>query len=358
MRLEDEYGAKATSLTASGTAALALSFLASTRDSDRPRVLLPAWGCPDLMSAADAVNAEVLLYDLDPDTLSPDLNSVRNALCHGPHAVVIAHWFGLPVDLAELRDLVSGAGGRIIDDAAQGVGASVRGHPAGSLGDFGILSFGRGKGRTGGGGGAVLATTDEAAHRLQTVSPRLAPPGSGLGGLAALAGQWAMGRPSVYWIPAAVPWLHLGETVYHPAPALRGMTGPTGAVVEAMWGESSDEVLTRRAHASRWETELSGRNGIASYQVAPGGEAGWLRFPVRAPAIAYAALTSAAARRLGVSPGYPRTLWELPLAPGRMLRVGSYPGSSLLSRSLLTLPTHGLVSLSDFSHILTLVQSL
>jgi dTDP-4-amino-4,6-dideoxygalactose transaminase len=309
------------------------------------------------MSAADAVDAEVRFYDLDPETLRPDLDSVRNALTHGLHAVVIAHWFGLPVDLTEVRDLAGATGTRVIDDAAQGAGASVRRRPAGSLGDFGILSFGRGKGRTGGGGGALLATTADAASRLLAIAPRIAPAGSGLLGLVGLTALWALGRPSVYWIPAGLPWLHLGETVYRPAPALRGMPVPSATVVEAMWRESADEVAARRSHAARWELELTGLGGVTPFPPAPSSAAGWLRFPVRARGSGYAALTTAAARRLGVAPGYPTGLSELPVALGRVHQPGEYPGSATLSRSLLTLPTHGLVSASDFSNLRQLVQA-
>ena len=133
-RITREYGAAAVLLTASGTVALALGYLASALPGVRPRVALPAWACPDLMTAADAAGAEVLLYDLDPATLSPDLDSLRKVLRAGIHAVVVAHWFGLPVALGPVAELVSAAGAHLIDDAAQGVGASVGGRPVGTGG--------------------------------------------------------------------------------------------------------------------------------------------------------------------------------------------------------------------------------
>ncbi|MGQ0703279.1 MAG: hypothetical protein ACT4PM_09125, partial [Gemmatimonadales bacterium] len=46
-----EYGTSSLVLTASGTVALALGFLAAAPEGERPRVGLPAWGCYDLMTA-------------------------------------------------------------------------------------------------------------------------------------------------------------------------------------------------------------------------------------------------------------------------------------------------------------------
>src|ERR1043166_3630260 len=148
-RIAQEYEPSSMLLVRSGTAALALGFLASAREGHRPRIGLPAWGCFDLMTAADSADAEVLFYDLEPCTLAPEAESFRRMLGRQPHAVVVVHWFGIPVDLRPLGQAVNSAGVVLIDDAAQAVVATIAGKPAGAGGDFGVLSFGRGKGRTG-----------------------------------------------------------------------------------------------------------------------------------------------------------------------------------------------------------------
>src|ERR1041385_1629764 len=65
-RIAEEYQASSVILVESGTVALALGFLASAPEGHRPRIGLPAWGCFDLMTAADTVDAEGFLNDLDP----------------------------------------------------------------------------------------------------------------------------------------------------------------------------------------------------------------------------------------------------------------------------------------------------
>ncbi len=303
------------------------------------------------MTAADAVDAEVILYDLDPATLSPDPESLQRALSAGPHAVVVAHWYGVPADLGAARRLCAAAGALLIEDAAQGVGVSISGRPAGSLGSFGILSFGRGKGRTGGHGGAVLADSPETAALLHPVMERLGPGGSGLRGLFGLAGQWALGRPWLYGVPAGLPLLRLGETIYRPASPLRRLPALAAGVVEAVWAWSDRESLVRETNAERWRRVLEPVPGLLMYSVPPGSRGGWLRFPVRSGA-RRAVLGDRAARRAGAMSGYPAPLSALPVASGRILRLAeSFPGAAELSRSLITLPTHSQVAERDFESI-------
>ncbi len=122
VRLRAEYAAHAAQLTDSGTTALALAMLATAPEGMRPKVAMPAWACPDLMTAADTVDAEVVLYDLDPATLAPAASSFADALTLRPTSVVVAHWFGIPVSLEPMGVAIRAAGAMLIEDAAQGVG--------------------------------------------------------------------------------------------------------------------------------------------------------------------------------------------------------------------------------------------
>ena len=145
-------------LTASGTAALTLAIRAAIAGRAAASVALPAYGCYDLATAADGGGFPVVLYDLDPATLAPDLASVRAALNLGARAVVLAHWYGVPADPEPVRAAVQSVGGCLIEDAAQGAGARMQGRPVGVQGDLTVLSFGRGKGIAAGrGGGAPCA---------------------------------------------------------------------------------------------------------------------------------------------------------------------------------------------------------
>jgi dTDP-4-amino-4,6-dideoxygalactose transaminase len=314
---------------------------------------MPAWGCYDLMTSADIADAEVILYDLDPATLAPAPVSFADALTQRPSAVVVAHWFGLPVPLAPLLAAAREAGATIIEDAAQGVGGEIDGRSLGSLGDFGILSFGRGKGRTGGRGGALLANTADAATRLQRMTGCVAPARQGKGGLVVLAAQWAAGRPWAYGLPSSIPSLRLGETVYHPPSPIRGMPEWAAAVVGAHWNRSALESAERKDAAARWAKLVEGNDNVRPFTANVGTTAGWLRYPVfvNDPT----ALLDVDARRLGIMPAYKRVLAELPLAPGRLANTGPWPGASDLASRLRTLPTHSLLRSTDVAAIVKLL---
>jgi perosamine synthetase len=356
-RIRDEYGSSGVLLTGSGTIALALAYLASAAQGVRPRIALPAWACPDLMTAADAVDAEVVLYDLDPGTLGPELDSLRTALQSRPTAVVLAHWFGLPVDVGLIAGLIWSAGARLIDDAAQGVGASVRGRPVGTGGDYGILSFGRGKGRTGGGGGALLANTEDAARRLDQITSRLVPARGGVKSLGPLLGQWIFGRPSLYGLPMRVPALRLGQTVYHPAPELRRMDPSAAGVLARVWDLSMAEVAIRRRNAERWRGLLQGVQDVALYEEPPAATAGWLRYPIMVANGLVSRFRNSRMSRHGVSAGYPSLLCDLPMRTGRrLISKNGFSGALLLSQNLFALPVHQRVRERDVREIMRCVQ--
>jgi dTDP-4-amino-4,6-dideoxygalactose transaminase len=152
-------------LTDSGTSAL---ILALRRIAPQGIVALPAYGCIDLTTAALGAGVRVRLYDIDPVTLSPDLDSVRAALRRGVDAIVVTHLYGYPADMFGVASLAAEAGVPVIEDAAQGAGGTLRGSLLGSIGDVSVLSFGRGKGMTGGSGGALLVrTTVDITHTFR-----------------------------------------------------------------------------------------------------------------------------------------------------------------------------------------------
>jgi hypothetical protein len=82
------------------------------------------------------------------------LQSLERLLQRGARVVVVASLYGFPVDWDAVAGVLAPYGAIAIEDAAQGDHAAWRGRPLGSVGPISVLSFGRGKGWTGGGGGA------------------------------------------------------------------------------------------------------------------------------------------------------------------------------------------------------------
>ncbi len=337
--VRETFGTPQVALTDSGTSALVLALRIAA--GDKGVVAMPAYACVDLAAAARFARVRVRLYDVDPHTLGPDLDSVSAALSQGAAAVVVAHLYGFPADVPAVRELAARHGVTVIEDAAQAAGGTLHGQPLGTLGALAVLSFGRGKGTTGGHGGALLVhdAVHDAAFAAELAA--LGQPRRGWNDLAAAGAQWALGRPSVYGIPSAVPGLRLGEMVYHPAHRPRSLSAAAAALVARALRAAPAEVAVRQRNASVLAIAADEGGDIDAVRTIPGAVSGMLRFPI----------TDTGARverpELGILRGYPRTLAEEPklkrfLEPGPTLR-----GADELRRTLFTLPTHSHVTRRD-----------
>lgn len=347
--LKIAYAADEVILCGSGTQALQLAMGFARVQSGREEVALPGYTCYDLVSAAVGAEARPVFYDIDPDTLSPDPSSVRRALVGDPAALVVVHHFGFPAPLAELMELAETPW--IIEDAAQAQGGSVDGRPLGSVAPLAVLSFGRGKGWTGGGGGALLLR-GAAADAAGDLRRQLAPAGDGTKPLLRLAGQWLLGRPSLYGIPSRLPWLGLGETHYHPPTAPAAMPEAVARLVRGTAAAARAEAEARRARARQLRDRLDALEGV---RIPPErGDPGYLRLPVRVQGRPSHELLGPEAKELGILPSYPRPLPDLPVVPGGAR--SPVPGARTLARELFTLPTHSLVGERDEDRMIAALE--
>ncbi len=352
--LRERYAAKAVLLTDSGTAALTAALLAVLKERPGSPVALPAYACYDLATAAEGAGASVLLYDLDPHTLAPDLSQIDAALRHGAAAIVVVHFYGCPVDLGLVNRLTAtwGGGAVVIEDAAQALGSTLNNRPAGSQSSLAVLSFGRGKGLTGGSGGALLAHDAAGQRILERAQGLLGEARRGWPELLSITAQFLLERPSVYALPAALPFLHLGETIYRTPRVLRRPTSASCPVVAATWRLAEREVEVRRRNAERLLVELRWQPGFEVITTPPHARPGYLRLPVLASLAARRSAAEPAARRLGVMGGYPKVLCDLErFSPQCLNRDGAFPGSRLLAARLCTLPTHGQLRIRDFERL-------
>lgn len=357
-RITERFGAAAVALTDSGTSALVLALRAVVPEGGI--VALPAYGCVDLVAAAIRAAVRVRLYDIDPRTLGPDLDSLQHTLSRGVDAVVVAHLYGYPAPIAAVQTMAAAAGVAVIEDAAQHAGARLGGVPVGSAGPVTVLSFGRGKGTTGGRGGAVLATTGASGaviSRIETWRSAATPRArAGWRDLGLAAGQWAFGGPALYSIPASIPALGLGQTVYRPA----GEPGPLSRGAAALVARGLAQVdadRESRARRAAWYTQrLAGRSGVDLVQPLTGSQPGYLRFPILRDK--GKGVRGDAAPHLGIVRTYPRPLDEEP-AIASVLESGepAMRGARALCERLLTLPTHAAVHGSEVEHVVAWVRT-
>ena len=335
-------------LTDSGTSALALALRAAGGPA-----AIPAYCCFDIATACDAAAVAPILYDVDPHTLAPVPESLDRALDAGARSVVVVHLFGIPVPMAAIAAAAARTGAAVIEDAAQGSGGSISGRPLGNFGDLAVLSFGRGKGVTGGGGGALIVR----AARLRDVSRELtaalpAARRASPSDVIATAAQWGLARPSLYGVPASLPFLGLGATVYRRPWAATGISAFSLGVLRRSLAAEPTEAERRHSHAERLREMLV---RVARPAVAPAASdaapmrAGYLRLPVLAES---STLRSSHARALGILPSYPTSLADLEGFRARVKnRHEGFDGARRLAGSLVTFPTHSRLGERDFAAI-------
>lgn len=343
--LRQLYGCGDALLTDCGTSALVLAL----RRLVPPRGLVayPAYACIDLTTAALGAGVGVRLYDVDPATLSPDLDSVRAAITRGVDAIVVAHLYGYPADVVGVRELAGERAIPVIEDAAQGVGGTLHGMFLGSFGDVAIRSFGRGKGTTGGAGGAMLVRDPTLADWTTNLRRELPAGSRGTKELLALLAQRVLAHPYLYSLPSSIPGLALGEMVYHAPRTPRGMSDASAAILRSTLQLETREASARRARATHLLSLMHGIGGVSQVRPILGGASGFLRL-----AMIDTAGTKRPRADLGALPGYPLTLDQhAQLRPLLAAGERAGKGSQLLRDRLFTLPTHSHVGRVDLSRL-------
>lgn len=354
--LREAYGATHVVVTDSGTSALLLVLRAAVARRPGGLCLLPGYGCYDLATAALGARVRVALYDVDPDTLAPRADQLRALARSDCAAIVVVHPHGIPIDLRPAIEVARRTGATLVEDAAQAAGARWGGERVGRLSDTTILSFGRGKGVTGGAGGAILLRGDAAhglASAIESPLPEV-PARAALLTMLKLAAMWALGRPALYILPASLPGLHLGEALFHEPSAPRRLSRLSANVLASSGVLPDGEVAIRRRHAETLQLALADILATRGVRLSAEATASWLRLPIRFGRVSPDRARRAA--RLGILPSYPQALADLAPLRDALAHVPDTPGARLLARTLWTLPTHGAMSGRDLARVAAWVR--
>jgi perosamine synthetase len=344
-------------LAPSGTAALTMTLTALRGNERGGEVVMPAYTCPSVAAAVIKAGLQPVLCDLRRDSFLLDQAQLQS--CIGPRtlAVIAVHLFGIPEKMAELRQLIGRGEAILIEDATQAFGNAV-----GAVGDIGIFSFGRGKPLSLLHGGAIVINSAELDGPIRATHAGLAPRNAlsfRAAYLLTLTAYSLLFHPRLYWIPASMPWLKLGETRF-------------SLDIDLAAADSSMVRLGNRLHASfenlrsnrvllarRYREALSGLEGC----VLPGADLqdadmALLRFPALAPdrQIRDRILSASGKAGLGLTGMYPAPLNRLPGLQEYFHGDQSFPVAQEIADRLLTLPLHEHVGERDITRIYRLIS--
>ena len=320
-------------LGSSGRALMTL-LLQSLKAADiqgRDEVLIPAYTCYSVAASVARAGLKISVYDLDPRTLRPNMDSLNAAAGHRTLAIVFQHIFGIPQPVKDFEQTATGYGITLIEDAAQGLGGFLNGRHLGTLGDYGIFSFGRGKPLPVGTGGALTASDKIAG---------VAPPTCTSAGWDKLARSMAvqvLSHPLIYGVMERLP-LGLGKTIFDPGFAIAGMPEAIKRLAKISFAGMHALNSHRRTIAAVYKSRLEGAGTISEPE---GSEPVYTRFPL----LAGSRQLGLKLLRLGVRRMYPQPITSEPVIRSYLSSpVPNTPGARHIAENLVTLPTHSRIT--------------
>ena len=114
-------------------------------------------------------DGEAVFIDTEPDTWNMCPKALEKAFELYPEVrlVVVAHLYGIPGKIDEIRAICKKHNALIVEDAAESFGATYKGKQTGGFGDFGAISFNGNKIITGSSGGMFLTDSKDDADQVR-----------------------------------------------------------------------------------------------------------------------------------------------------------------------------------------------
>ncbi len=364
--IKQEFGIKHCFLVSSGKTALTIILQAlKSLNPEREYVLIPAYTCYSVPAAIKRAGLKIMLCDLAPDSLDFDLEQLKNIIESDKKeekilCVLATHLFGCPVDISAIKSVVTKEI-PVVEDAAQAMGEEIEEKKLGTLSDVGFYSLGRGKALSTMEGGVIVTDNDAIAGKVKALVnslPEYSPIDSLKLFVKALL-TTILQRPSLFWLPKALPFLKLGETIYEPDFAMRKMS-PFQMKLAENWQARLERHRKARLNNIRfWLENLpSFLTALCKTDVYA-----LIRFPVLADTVNMrdeilhperkmthtftpSHLPNFVPLRLGIMPMYPTPVNNIPEISSEFDDV-EYPNAQDICDRLLTLPVHEFVGSKD-----------
>lgn len=153
--IEQETGCEKALLTHSCTAALEMTALMLDIEPG-DEVIMPSYTFVSTANAFVLRGAKIVFVDIREDTLNLDETRIEAAITDKTKAIVAVHYAGVSCEMDTICQIAKKHGLSVIEDAAQGILATYKGRPLGSIGDFAAYSFHETKNVISGEGGCLL----------------------------------------------------------------------------------------------------------------------------------------------------------------------------------------------------------
>lgn len=330
------------------------------KHGERNEVILPAYTCYSVASSAINAGLKIRLCDIDPQTLSYDLQKLREIDFSRVAAIVSANLYGLPNDLGALERVAMEHGVLLIDDAAQSLNSKIDGRHVGTYGYAGILSLDKGKNVTSMQGGLIVTNDSELAEYLDKASEQLSDLSSKSKFIefVKVFVYFLFLNPYAYKIPANISFSGLGETRFETEVEVKAYPEFLSSLAIAQFDRVELITESRVSRGEFYEQTLNPGSGVSKIAKLESTEPVYLRYPILVHDGDLRSDLLTQYRQYGISASYPEPLNLLSEIEAHLVTREACPGAERVAREIVTLPTHAFVTDNDAKRICEIVNKL
>ena len=333
----------------------------SCNDNQRDEVVVPGYTCYSVASSAIMAGLKIRVCDIDPVTLSYDLEQLASVDFSRVLCVVTANLYGLPDDLKEIERITTENNAYLVDDAAQSLGATVAGQHSGTFGIAGLFSLDKGKNITSIQGGMVVTNNDDLARVMQSEFNSLGT-NSRLDNTkeyVKVLAYFLFLHPALYWIPAKLPFISLGETRYEDNYPIHKYPETLSPIALGQLMRYQAITSQREQVAHRYHEFLPAHPLIRPVQAGINTRPAWLRYPLRILDYHVREQFLDRNKAVGCTGSYPKSICEIPEIKIHIaIQNQKCEASETIAREIVTLPTHAFVSKKDVIRICRSLQGI
>ncbi len=166
--LQRTTGCAAALLTHSCTGALEMAVMLS-EIGPGDEVIMPSYTFVSTANAVVLRGGVPVFVEIRSDTLNIDETVIEEASTPRTKAILVVHYAGVGCEMDAIMEIAARHDLALIEDAAQGLGATYRHQPLGALGHLGAVSFHETKNVISGEGGALLVNEQRHLERAQVI---------------------------------------------------------------------------------------------------------------------------------------------------------------------------------------------
>ena len=159
------HGHRHASVVTNGTVSLFVA-LAALDIGTGDEVIVPAFSMIASANAVLLAGATPVFVDIDPQTLSLDIEATEAAITTRTKAVMLVSLNGRAPDMDRMMAMCARHGVAVVEDSAQSLGSRRHGRHLGTFGRIGSFSFSAPKIITTGQGGALVTDDDDLIGRI------------------------------------------------------------------------------------------------------------------------------------------------------------------------------------------------